>query len=78
VAGATGPRVAVIGAGVSGLAAAYLLSRAGRHVTLLEACGRLGGHADTHMVAGPDGRMRAVDTGFIVFNERASKRRIPG
>ncbi|MGH3167560.1 MAG: FAD-dependent oxidoreductase, partial [Trebonia sp.] len=67
---ATGPQVAVIGGGVSGLTAAYLLSRAGRHVTLLETDARLGGQADTHMVPGAGGRMLAVDTGFIVFNER--------
>ena len=59
------PRVAVIGAGVSGLAAAYLLSRDHR-VTLFEAAPRLGGHARTVM-AGRNGN-QPVDTGFIVFN----------
>ncbi|MGH3166915.1 MAG: NAD(P)/FAD-dependent oxidoreductase, partial [Trebonia sp.] len=66
----TGRRVAVVGAGVSGLTAAYLLSRAGRHVTLFEADARLGGHADTHLVTAPDGNLLPVDTDFIVFNER--------
>lgn len=58
-------RIAVIGAGVSGLAAAYLLSR-DHQVTLYEADNRLGGHARTVM-AGKNGDV-AVDTGFIVFN----------
>lgn len=58
-------RVAVVGGGISGLAAAYLL--APHHaVTLYEAAPRLGGHARTVM-AGRNGD-QPVDTGFIVFN----------
>ncbi|MBO9520049.1 MAG: FAD-dependent oxidoreductase [Nocardioidaceae bacterium] len=57
-------RVAVVGGGVAGLTAAYVIS-AHADVTLLEADARLGGHADTHDVGGI-----AVDTGFIVHNER--------
>jgi predicted NAD/FAD-binding protein len=68
--GTNGRFVAVIGAGVSGLTAAYVLARAGDHVTLYEADRRLGGHAHTHQVRGPDGRAHAVDSGFIVYNER--------
>ncbi|MCW2849759.1 MAG: FAD-dependent oxidoreductase, partial [Marmoricola sp.] len=56
--------VAVIGSGVAGLTAAHVLGRQTR-VTLYEADSRLGGHADTHEVDGI-----AVDTGFIVHNER--------
>ena len=41
------PQAIVIGGGVHGLAAATLLARAGRKVTLLEARGRLGGRAAT-------------------------------
>jgi uncharacterized protein len=62
-------RIAVIGGGVSGLTAGYILSRTD-DVTLFEAAGRLGGHADTHLVDEPGGRQVAVDTGFIVYNER--------
>jgi uncharacterized protein len=62
------PSVAVIGAGVSGLTAAYLLSRT-HEVTLFEAESRLGGHAHTHDVTDSDGRQHAVDSGFIVHND---------
>ena len=62
----TAPRkVAVIGAGISGMGAAHLLAKDHR-VVLFEAEKRLGGHARTRM-AGPN-RDVAVDTGFIVFN----------
>jgi len=68
----TPQRVAVVGSGVAGLTAAYVASRTA-HVTLFEADDRLGGHADTHLVAeqGPGGeRELAIDTGFIVHNPR--------
>ncbi len=64
--------VAVIGSGVAGLGAAWLLSR--RHdVTLYEKERRFGGHTNTVLAAarGPGGKVREipVDTGFIVFND---------
>ncbi len=65
----TGRRIAVIGGGISGLTAGYILSRTDE-VTLFEAEGRLGGHADTHLAGVPGGRQVPVDTGFIVYNER--------
>ncbi|MBB4211252.1 putative NAD/FAD-binding protein [Rhodothalassium salexigens DSM 2132] len=59
-------RLAVIGSGISGLAAAYLLS--GEHdVTLFEADDRLGGHSNTVDID-LGGTPTPVDTGFIVFN----------
>ena len=58
-------RIAVIGGGISGMAAAHMLAD-NNSVVLFEAEGRLGGHART-MLAGKRGD-QPVDTGFIVFN----------
>lgn len=62
-------RTAVVGSGVAGLTAAYVLCAA-HEVTLYEADTRLGGHAHTHDVPSADGRMLQVDSGFIVHNRR--------
>jgi predicted NAD/FAD-binding protein len=60
--------IAVIGTGISGMAAAWLLSQ--RHlITVYEKNDRLGGHSNTVTVNGPHNPL-AVDTGFIVYNER--------
>lgn len=63
------PRVAVVGAGVSGLTASYLLASS-HEVTLFEADSRLGGHAHTHEVPTRASTRTAVDSGFIVLNDR--------
>ena len=57
-------RIAVVGSGVSGLGAAYLLARA-HDVHVFERDGRAGGHANTVVHDG-----LALDTGFLVHNER--------
>ncbi len=63
-----GQRIAVVGAGIAGLSAAWLLSRA-HDVTLFEANDYLGGHTHTVDVT-LDGVTAPVDTGFLVFNDR--------
>jgi uncharacterized protein len=60
-------RIAIVGAGISGLTVAYLLHRE-HEVTVFEADRRLGGHAHTVRVdSGHD--THNLDTGFIVFND---------
>ncbi|PTR31752.1 putative NAD/FAD-binding protein [Rhodococcus sp. OK519] len=61
--------VAVVGSGVAGLTASWVLAKSA-DVTLYEADGRLGGHADTHRVRTSAGDELSVDTGFIVHNDR--------
>ena len=59
--------LAVIGAGVAGLGAAWLLAR--RYtVTLYEREPVLGGHSHTVAVETPTGEL-GIDTGFVVYNE---------
>ncbi len=60
--------IAVIGGGVAGIVAAYLLQQRHR-VSLFEQNDYLGGHTNTiEITAGPDAGL-AVDTGFIVLND---------
>jgi predicted NAD/FAD-binding protein len=61
-------KIAVIGAGISGMVAAYLLSEE-HAVTVFEANDYIGGHTNTIPVATAQGT-HAVDTGFVVFNDR--------
>jgi uncharacterized protein len=61
-------RIAVVGAGISGLATAWLL-RQQHEVTLFEAADYLGGHTNTVDVC-LEGKTHPVDTGFLVFNEK--------
>ncbi len=62
-------RIAIVGSGISGLGAAWALSRQQHHVVLYEREDQAGGHANTHEVE-DRGRIVPVDTGFIVYNER--------
>ncbi|WP_259236581.1 NAD(P)/FAD-dependent oxidoreductase [Aeromonas sp. BIGb0445] len=61
-------KIAIVGAGISGLTAGHLLHRH-HEITLFEAAPVLGGHTATVDV-NLDGQSHAVDTGFIVFNDR--------
>ena len=60
--------IAIIGSGVSGLTAAYLLSKK-HNVTVFEKNDRIGGHTATVDIE-KDGETFAIDTGFIVFNDK--------
>jgi len=61
-------KIAIIGAGISGIAVAHRLHH--RHdVTVFEAEGRAGGHANTVRVDTAY-ETHHIDTGFIVFNDR--------
>lgn len=59
--------IAVIGSGISGLSAAWLLAKH-HDVTLYEIERRLGGHSNT-VLAPTERASIPVDTGFIVYNE---------
>lgn len=60
-------KIAIIGSGIAGMSAAWLLNRS-HDITLFEAGGHIGGHSNT-VNAGSSERPLPVDTGFIVYNE---------
>jgi len=60
-------KIAIVGAGISGLTAAYVLNQK-YDVTVFEADSRLGGHTATKKIT-HKGKLYAIDTGFIVFND---------
>ena len=61
-------KIAIIGGGISGMTAAWLLNN--RHqVQLFDGNDYLGGHTHTHQLEA-DGQMWSVDSGFIVFNDK--------
>jgi predicted NAD/FAD-binding protein len=65
-------RIAIVGSGISGLAAAHRLAGSA-DVTLFEADDYFGGHTHTVDVSLPGAAgtvTHGVDTGFLVFNER--------
>lgn len=61
-------KIAIIGTGIAGNTVAYHLHRQ-HDITVFEAGNHIGGHTHTHQV-GILGQQFAVDTGFIVFNDR--------
>lgn len=61
-------KIAVIGSGISGLTSAYLLNKK-YDVHLIEKTALIGGHTATKDIT-YDGKSYAIDTGFIVFNDR--------
>lgn len=60
-------KIAIVGTGISGLTAAYLLHR-DHDIHVFEANDYIGGHTNTIEVK-ENNRIIPVDTGFIVFNE---------
>ena len=66
-------KIAVIGSGISGLSAAWLLSKS-HEVTIYEKNDYLGGHSNTQNIKTKyENTNISVDTGFIVFNENNYK-----
>ena len=64
---ATPKKVAIIGSGIAGMSAAWLLNRS-HEITLFEAGDHIGGHSNTVNAGSPENPL-PVDTGFIVYNE---------
>jgi len=60
-------KIAIIGSGISGLTAAYLLHKE-HDITILEANDYIGGHTHTHQIE-RDKKKLLIDSGFIVYNE---------
>lgn len=60
--------IAIIGSGITGLSAAWLLHNK-YEITLYEKNDYLGGHTHTHDVEESDKQL-AIDSGFIVYNEK--------
>lgn len=61
-------KIAVVGSGIAGLSAAWLLAKT-HQVTVFEAADYAGGHSNTVDVS-LDGLTAPVDTGFLVHNDR--------
>jgi predicted NAD/FAD-binding protein len=65
-------KIAIVGSGIAGNVAAYHLARE-HDITVFEAGDYAGGHTHTHELE-LEGRHVAVDTGFIVCNDRTYPR----
>jgi len=65
-------KIAVIGSGIAGLTSAYYLSKE-HQVSVYEKNDYIGGHTCTRDIK-INGNMFAVDTGFIVFNDKTYPR----
>ena len=61
-------KIAIVGTGISGMVAAWLLQRE-HDITVFEAKEYVGGHTHTHDIQ-LDDEHHAIDSGFIVFNYR--------
>ncbi len=61
-------KIAIIGSGIAGNTIAYHLHKA-HDITVFESGSHIGGHTHTHDIE-LGGKQYAVDTGFIVFNDR--------
>jgi uncharacterized protein len=62
-------KIAVVGSGISGLSAAYYLSKKHK-VDLFEKENKFGGHANTIKIIYDNKKEVAVDIGFMVFNQK--------
>ena len=61
-------KIAIIGSGIAGNTLGYHLHKK-HNITVFEANSHIGGHTHTHDIA-LFGKNYAIDTGFIVFNDR--------
>ena len=62
-------KIAIVGAGISGLGCAHQLNAQGHDISVFEAGSRIGGHTATYDVK-LGAKRYVIDTGFIVYNER--------
>ncbi len=62
--------IAIIGSGIAGMGCAWWLKECGHNITVYAGGNRVGGHSHTVLANTVQGPQVAVDTGFIVYNER--------
>jgi|TARA_B110000263_G_scaffold249714_1_gene268224 predicted NAD/FAD-binding protein len=61
--------IAIIGGGISGISAAWELSKSHHNITIFEKEPKIGGHSNTFEYKDEYGKVWPIDTGFIVFND---------